>query len=334
MSAVHEDPTPRVRPSAAAALGIAAAAALFAALLTAPRAAPAPDRASAPPASPSPTPSAPWQPLVEFVVARALNGDALVLVERSARGTEGRAVARAVADAAAAVRGGPRLAIVDALPSTAAAAANRLAAALAAPRVWVAWPVTTAATALPTSDGMPSAVPVDDPLRVWLDGNGRAVDARIVGAGEAGWAVGAWEHVPSLDGGDYPPVVVPEPLGGLELVGWSIAPLPLRAGRAGRVRAAWKVGRDGAPGYRIAFRLVDGAGRVAADFDDPPANRLAPIDTWPEADITVVSHDFTVGEAVQAGAYDVAVNAVDPATGRAVEAGAGRVIGAVIVERP
>lgn len=332
------------RTRAAGALGAAAGVALAAVFAGAGGRAPVngPGRAGSE-VRPAPTAAAAWQPLVDLLLASALDGDALVVVEGgSAIGVVARGgdVARTVTDAVAAAPGGPKLAFADTLPRTAAAAANRLARPLAARRVWVAWPAAAA-----VSSG-------DDPVRAWLDANGQQVvavdvdgsgaasdagggrdggDARGVGrpgdargAGGAAWSVGAWQHPPSLDGGDYPPVVVPEALGALELVGWSIAPRPLLAGRAGRIRAAWRVGRDGAPDLRIAFRLVDAAGRAAATFGDPPALRLRPPSSWPAADITVVDHDFTVPLDVPAGAYDVVVE-VGGARGVA------RVIGAVTV---
>ncbi len=314
------------RTRAAGALGAAAGVALAAVFTWAGDRAPAaaPGGAGAvmrPAPAPAPTPAAAWQPLVDLLLAGAVDGDALIVVEGGARiGVAGRGgdVARTVADAVAAAPGGPRLAFADTLPRTAAAAANRLARPLAARRVWVAWPAALAA----------ASPPGDDPVRAWLDANGQQVVAVDVGGdGGSAWTVGAWQHPPSLDGGDYPPVVVPEPLGALELVGWSIAPLPLVAGRAGRIRAAWRVGRDGAPDLRIAFRLVDAAGRTAAAFGDPPALRLSPPSSWPAADITVVDHDFTVPPDVPAGAYDVVVE-VGGARGVA------RVIGAVAVAAP
>lgn len=334
------------RTRAAGAIGAAAGVALAAVFAWAGDRAPAaaPGGAGAV-ARPAPTPAAAWQPLVDLLVASAVDGDALVVVEDGtgigalARGGD---VARTVADAVAAAPGGPRLAFADTLPRTAAAAANRLARPLAARRAWVAWPAALAA----------ASPPDDDPVRAWLDAHGQQVVAVDVGgrgdssdagrAGDAGdadgagaargargaaWTVGAWQHPPSLDGGDYPPVVVPEALGALELVGWSIAPRPLRAGRAGRIRAAWRVGRDGAADVRIVFRLVDAAGRTAAAFGDPPALRLAPPSSWPAADITVIDHDFTVPPDVPAGAYDVVVE-VGGAQGVA------RVIGAVAVAAP
>ncbi|MEO8083363.1 MAG: hypothetical protein ABI780_06035 [Ardenticatenales bacterium] len=328
-----------------AAFGIAAALALFLAILRAPHV-PSPGRTAAAPERPPATPVARWQPLADHLTAAAIDGDTLIVALPAAGGapsagdTLGADDVAALAAAIAADHGGPRLAAAIALPDTAAAAANRMAAPLAAGRVWAVWPVAWRVDAATPAASL--EVPIDDPLRAWLDANGRAVArARVEGSsldadgdGVGAWALGAWEHVPSLDGGDYPPLVVPETLGALELVGWTITPLPLRVGRGARILAAWRVGRDGAPDYRIDFTLLGPHGTPAAALADPSAGAALPVSEWPAADIAVVPHDLRVPADLTPGAYDLAVNAVDPVTGEAVAPGAGRVIGAVNVVAP
>ncbi|MFN8423888.1 MAG: hypothetical protein U0470_11095 [Anaerolineae bacterium] len=318
---------------AGAVLGVAAALALFLMLLFASGAPPPGAPVSRPPAQPA-TPEPRWSGLATRIIGLALDGDALFVAGPVGHGAAAAAAeAAALAAAIAAAPGGPRLSSVEVLPDTIAAAANRLAAPLAAGHVWVAWPLEHKVEGV---DTIADAVPPDDPLLAWLDAHGRAVpplDGGLVGDGAA-WALGAWEHIPTLDGGDYPPVVVPETLGAVELVGWSIAPSPLRAGRGTRIRAAWRVGREGASGVRIVFVLV-GAGRDRASSHG--GTLLVGGGTakgLPAADIGVLVQDLHVPTSVAPGAYDLAVNAVDTATGRAVAPWPGRVIGAVIVATP
>lgn len=333
---------------ASAVLGVAAALALFLMLLFASGAPPPGAPVSRPPGQ-SATPEPRWSGLASRMIGDALDGDALFVTVPAGRGAAAAAAeAGALADAIAAAPGGPRLSTVQALPDTAAAAANRLAAPLAAGHVWVAWPLEGGADrwlerGVGDAYDIADAVPRDDPVLAWLDAHGRAVNTPagfLVGA-DAEWAVGAWEHVPTLGGGDYPPVVVPETLGALELVGWSIAPSPLRAGRGARIRAAWRVGRDGASGHRIVFVLVGaGRGRGASFWGGVPLVGTVSADGLAPADISVLVHDLHVPGDVAPGAYDLAVNVVETTTGRDTASWReltpwpGRVIGAVIVAAP
>ena len=67
--------------------------------------------------------------------------------------------------------------------------------------------------------------------------------------------------------------------------------------------------------YRVSLRLVDGAGRVAAQRDDYPIGTLLPPTTWNAGDAKPGYMALPLGDDVAPGTYQVVVGVYEPAGG-------------------
>jgi uncharacterized membrane protein YbhN (UPF0104 family) len=140
----------------------------------------------------------------------------------------------------------------------------------------------------------------------WLDARATGVADERFGSGTGVVRLRAWQRPPDVDAGEYPPTVAPTELGALELLGWSVSPEPLVAGRAARVSIAWLVNQaEPAPPLLFSLGLLDGRDRDQAQpgVSAAPFGGLKPPPLWPPMDITVAPHALALPEDLPPGRY-------------------------------
>lgn len=172
--------------------------------------------------------------------------------------------------------------------------------------------------------------PFDD-AEGWLGAHALHVDAQGFEGSSIPVSVDAYERPPSLRNREAPPRRDTLELGGLELLGWDVAPDPPVAGRGARVRMIWLAARRGLPDYKVALRLVGPSGRDFAAGDHEPYHGQRPTSAWPFGEIVYEPHDLLVSAAAPPGTYALAITVYDPATGEVFPPGGGAPMGEVEV---
>jgi hypothetical protein len=146
----------------------------------------------------------------------------------------------------------------------------------------------------------------DAVIERWLDARATGVADERFGSGTREVRLRAWQRPPDMNAEEYPPTVAPTELGPLELLGWSVSPEPLVAGRAARVSVAWLVNQaEPAPPLVFSLGLLDGRDRdqARAGVSAAPFGGLRLPPDWPPMDITVAPHALALPEDLSPGRY-------------------------------
>ena len=119
-----------------------------------------------------------------------------------------------------------------------------------------------------------------------------------------------------------PPKAVPPPQvaagfrfgAALALEGYGLAPREPVAGERLRVDLHWRALSRPDGDFAVSVQVLDGAGRLVAQHDGPPAGGDYPTGYWEEGEVVLDSHEVELPRGISPGAYSLVVVVYDAAT--------------------
>ena len=83
---------------------------------------------------------------------------------------------------------------------------------------------------------------------------------------------------------------------GIWLIGYDIAPLPYHAGRQLRLQLYWQAEARPTEDYTVFVHVLDGAGQLVVQQDNPPVRGTAPTSAWEPGAVVVDPYDLLLPE--------------------------------------
>ncbi|HUV88894.1 MAG TPA: glycosyltransferase family 39 protein [Anaerolineae bacterium] len=81
---------------------------------------------------------------------------------------------------------------------------------------------------------------------------------------------------------------------GIQLVGYDVAPPPYHPGQTLRLQVYWLAQQRPAEDYTVFVHLLDGAGQLVAQQDNPPVRGTRPTSTWEPGAVIVDPYDLSI----------------------------------------
>jgi len=98
---------------------------------------------------------------------------------------------------------------------------------------------------------------------------------------------------------------------GIQLVGYDVAPPPYAPGQTLRLQLYWLAQQRPAEDYTVFVHLLDAAGQLVAQQDNPPVRGTRPTSTWEPGAVIVDPYDLSIpGDAVPGRMYSSAYTLV------------------------
>ena len=92
----------------------------------------------------------------------------------------------------------------------------------------------------------------------------------------------------------------------LRLAGYDVAPAPYRPGQALRLQLYWQALEPLTEDYTVFVHLLNGAGQLVTQQDNPPVRGTQPTSTWEPGAVVVDPYDLLVPKGAPPGEYTVA----------------------------